>query len=125
MIPQIFLKNQGYCSNEGCMMGVQEQCIDHAPGSYYVESGFFDNNLSVFFIKNDMISIFGFENICNIFDQSDVSFSCYFCATQELFHNINEINYINDMLKYLINNINYSIDLIDIEVNMNDSERIS
>jgi hypothetical protein len=83
-----------------------------------------NNNLSIVFIEQNMISIFGFENIGHIFNQSDVSFSCYFTATQELFHNINEINYINDMLKYFINNINYNIDLIDIEVNMNDSERI-
>ena len=124
MISQNFLQNQSYCSNKGCEMGVQKQFIDLTPGSCYVESGFFNNNLSTIFIKKNMIAILGFKNISHIFDQSNVTFSCYFGATQELFHNINEINYINDIPKYFINNINYNIDLIDNEVKMSDSEKV-
>jgi len=115
MISQNFLKNQSYCSNKGCEMDVQKQFIDLTPGSYYAESCFFNNNLSTIFIKKNMIAILGFKNISHIFDQSNVTFSCYFGATQKLFHNINEINYINEMLKYFINNINYINFIIDID----------
>jgi len=78
----------------------------------HAHSSFFDNNFVTVFIKNNMISIMSIKNICNIFDQSDITFSCDLTATQE-FHNINEINYINETYKYTINNFNYINYLID------------
>jgi len=79
-------------------------CLAHLP--------FFDNDLITIFVEQNEISIFGIESICNCFDQSNISVSCNLTATKE-FHNINEINYINETYKYAINdfnNINYTID---------------
>ena len=107
------LNNQGYCSNEGCKMDVQEQCIDLTPKYYYVKLCFFNNNLIAILIKKNVIPFFSVKSISDIFDQSDISVFCYFATTQK-FHNINNINYINEILKYFINNINYINNYIDI-----------
>jgi len=81
------------------------------------ELAFLYDNFPIVFVKKNMIPYFYIENFRCSFDDLNTSSTCDFCTTKK-FHKTHHINESLEILKYLINDVHYIDELMEI-INFN------